>query len=270
MMDVKKLFASLFITSFCFGDNVTFTRPPLARFKVEGLVDISDLGSWNGEPVTEENQPNEYQRRLSCWIDFFGVPNQWPYEMYLRVSDVVSTQGAYWSGTSFYNTLLTRIKVDFEVENTDIVEVGFNDANPNQAVLGNGEPPVPVSQTLGWTHTNNTLHTEDPWQYAFAEFGYVYGGVVQEGGGLFRLRLNSNYNEISWSESTITCVYGLENQEIVATFTPDLNGDGLVGFVDLAQVLSSIGTPCDDCAEDIDNDGVVKFEDLLMIINSWG
>ena len=52
----------------------------------------------------------------------------------------------------------------------------------------------------------------------------------------------------------------------------DIDGDGLVGFSDLLEVLSFWG-PCADpenCPQDIDGDGLVGFSDLLDVLSFWG
>ncbi|NNM25888.1 MAG: hypothetical protein HKO59_07860, partial [Phycisphaerales bacterium] len=48
----------------------------------------------------------------------------------------------------------------------------------------------------------------------------------------------------------------------------DLDGSGVVDFVDLLSVLSFWG--CGDCAADIDGDGNVGFTDMLWVLGMWG
>ena len=49
----------------------------------------------------------------------------------------------------------------------------------------------------------------------------------------------------------------------------DLNGDGVVGFVDLTQLLSAWGQPCNSCPEDFDGNGSVGFTDLTALLSNW-
>ena len=49
----------------------------------------------------------------------------------------------------------------------------------------------------------------------------------------------------------------------------DLDGDGIVGFTDLLQVLAAWG-PCLGCPEDLDGNGVVGFNDLSDLLAAWG
>ncbi|MBT8484151.1 MAG: hypothetical protein HKO59_06205 [Phycisphaerales bacterium] len=48
----------------------------------------------------------------------------------------------------------------------------------------------------------------------------------------------------------------------------DVDGDGIVGFLDLLAVLSAWG-PCAACPADLNGDGVVDFVDLLSVLAGW-
>ena len=71
----------------------------------------------------------------------------------------------------------------------------------------------------------------------------------------------------------IECPVGLacnpDNGKCEASCPADLNGDGVVGPVDLATLLGSWG-PCEDCVADIDGSGDVGPVDLAMLLGSWG
>lgn len=48
----------------------------------------------------------------------------------------------------------------------------------------------------------------------------------------------------------------------------DLNGDGVVGIIDLLILLSNWG-PCKGCPADLDGDGNVGIFDLLILVSNW-
>jgi len=50
------------------------------------------------------------------------------------------------------------------------------------------------------------------------------------------------------------------------TFSPDFDGDGSVGAVDLALYLAAWGTPNGD----LDGDGLSNSQDLALLLASWG
>lgn len=49
----------------------------------------------------------------------------------------------------------------------------------------------------------------------------------------------------------------------------DMNGDGLVGFQDLTQLLTDWG-PCTACPSDLNGDGITGFADLTILLTGWG
>ena len=49
----------------------------------------------------------------------------------------------------------------------------------------------------------------------------------------------------------------------------DLDGDGIVGPADLAQLLGSWG-PCEGCPADFNGDGAVNAADLAQVLGAWG
>ena len=50
----------------------------------------------------------------------------------------------------------------------------------------------------------------------------------------------------------------------------DLNGDGVVDYVDLGIVSVAVGYGnCTGCPEDVNNDGVVNEGDLMLVRNAW-
>ncbi len=51
--------------------------------------------------------------------------------------------------------------------------------------------------------------------------------------------------------------------------TADLDGDGLVGVVDLMLLLAQFGTCQGSCWADMDHDGAVGVTDLLVLLSNW-
>ncbi len=48
----------------------------------------------------------------------------------------------------------------------------------------------------------------------------------------------------------------------------DVNGDGVVNFADLVEILGAWG-PCEGCPADLDGDGFVTFADVLIVLANW-
>lgn len=50
----------------------------------------------------------------------------------------------------------------------------------------------------------------------------------------------------------------------------DIDGDGLIGFADLIEVLANWGPCPPSCPQDLDGGGDVGFGDLLTVLAEWG
>ena len=60
--------------------------------------------------------------------------------------------------------------------------------------------------------------------------------------------------------------------EITSGVVGDIDGDGLVTFADLLELLSAWGAcpaPPAACDADLDDSGSVGFDDLLMLLSNW-
>ena len=59
--------------------------------------------------------------------------------------------------------------------------------------------------------------------------------------------------------------------EVVAA-PADLDGDGVVGFADLSELLTAWGPcpPSAPCPTDLDGDGGTAFADLTRLLGAWG
>jgi len=63
--------------------------------------------------------------------------------------------------------------------------------------------------------------------------------------------------------------YEVEGKPAGDVIVGDVNGDGLVDFADLLEVLAAWG-PCEDCCPaDVDFSGVVDFADILLVLGKW-
>lgn len=64
-------------------------------------------------------------------------------------------------------------------------------------------------------------------------------------------------------------VDGILNPDTVPQCLGDLDGNGVVDFIDILEVLDVWG-PCPGCPADFDGDGMVGFVDLLEVFSDWG
>lgn len=60
--------------------------------------------------------------------------------------------------------------------------------------------------------------------------------------------------------------------DLLTPFCPaDIDGDGMVGFSDILEILSNWGECfCEPCLTDLDCDGMTGFSDILFVLSNWG
>jgi len=204
------------------ADNLSFAPEMLrARSVMEGLLDISALQTWNGEPVSPTNQPSEYHRRLSVVCSIYES-EALDGTHYVVISNVVTTQGAWWSGTIFIHTLMTGFSFSVPDANglpIELEAVSFQHANIGQHLLdSNGETPVDETAGFAWetTAAGEVIRTVNGANYSFAEYGYVNGIVITEGGGVVEIA-PVDPPAADWVSTVFHAEFGLGNQMLAAT-----------------------------------------------------
>jgi formylglycine-generating enzyme required for sulfatase activity len=70
--------------------------------------------------------------------------------------------------------------------------------------------------------------------------------------------------------AAVTVTFGLSTSSVQAQCAADVNHDGLVDAVDLAQTLSTWGTKGGSVESDINGDGSVDGIDLAIVLSAWG
>ena len=81
----------------------------VATFRSAGLYDLVGLGTWNGQPLSDTNRPNDQQRYLAATIELY-VDGAAPNVLYVRTTDVVTTLGAWWFGGAFVSVTQTGVR----------------------------------------------------------------------------------------------------------------------------------------------------------------
>ncbi len=66
------------------------------------------------------------------------------------------------------------------------------------------------------------------------------------------------------------CIDSGDNTAVPRGVLRDLDGDGIVGVLDLMLLLSQVGPCAAGCYADIDGDGMVGVTDLLIVLGNWG
>ena len=65
------------------------------------------------------------------------------------------------------------------------------------------------------------------------------------------------------------CIDDLCAESCAPPCVGDVDGDGVVGFNDVVQILATWGV-CPGCPEDLDGNGMVGFSDVVIVLSNWG
>ena len=193
----------------------------LATFGIEGLYDMVGLGSWNGQPVSETNQPSLSQRRLAADVAFFRDAAS-PQGLWITVTNIVTTQGSWWSGAAAHAVLLTGLGIDFATGTGHASATAYSGEYglAGQAILtSSGSTPTEVTPGYGlWQEADATwIRCVTGTEYAMSNFGWVSGLTVLTGSAVFRLTMDREVDLIDWNSTTLTGRYGVDHQFVEGT-----------------------------------------------------
>ncbi len=187
------------------------------------------LDTWNGQPVSPSNMPSDANRKLEASINFYFDPG-FVHELFFQIADVITTDGAWWSGTAFTNVSQTGVRFTLPSDR----DLGLPSLDDQFANLGQElrfGPPTgsssPLETTPGYALTelaNNAylLANSNAPDFAFTSLGNISGATRIYGGGMFRLAFDSTVNvrrDINFEEIEASSIYGLGNQEIDGILT---------------------------------------------------
>jgi hypothetical protein len=132
------------------ADTIYFDYETLGSYRAEGLLSLRDIGTWNGQPITDTNKPSNDQRELAATTNFYASSSA-SNELLVQITNVITTQGSFWSGQAFVNTALTDVEfwlpgIGGTVFGTPAFSSDF--ANPGQRIMG----PVEAVQRLCKIH----------------------------------------------------------------------------------------------------------------------
>ena len=136
---------------------IRFDYQRVGSYRSDGLYNLFGLGTWNGQPVTADNKPSDYNRQLASMTNFFVSPSA-SNELLIQITDVITTNASWWTGTAFDNVSQTGLR--FWLPATRTMSLGvptFSDvyANPGELLFtGNGTETIPLSNTPGYMLSN--------------------------------------------------------------------------------------------------------------------
>lgn len=226
---VLTLCAVLLAASVASAGVIDFSQyQQVGSYTSEGLYDLSGLGSWNGQPVSPTNKPSDHNRQLSATWNLFVNPAAHN-ELFIQVTDVITTNGAWWVGLAFENVSLTGLR--FTLPHTELGTPSLNSGYANAGELlftGNHEETIPLLTTPGYMLSalggdTFSIHTASGADYAFGTWGYVDNAHRIMGGGVFDLTFDPGVDlllSVYFPGVKLDSIYGVGNQYIAAEWQP--------------------------------------------------
>jgi hypothetical protein len=183
----------------------TTTLKLVAIVQTKGEYDNAGLGSWNGAPISLENQPTPEQDQLSATLSFY-VDRAHKNDLYVVASNVFDTDFGFISGPAFEFVALTGLTFSLPLEGghpTKNVEFSNGIAVEGETLLGpNSGQSSPLTTTPNWALNGVSGPRNDPSfsistpgvDDALTHFSSVYGTTRIGGGAAFELSFKPNVN----------------------------------------------------------------------------
>jgi hypothetical protein len=209
----------------------------LAQYHSEGLYDMVGLSTWNGQPVSNTNQPNLIQRRLAADYTIYADTRQ-SRTIWVAITNVVTTQNSSWWGSPVHDVSLSGFGLQlatYDSTAANVTSLSTNDALAGQELL-TGDGASPIYSTPGYTHSSlgstSWIQCSSGTDYALVSFDWVTNAIRIRGSGLFKLELDVASDSIDWSNSSVTSRYGVDHQFVEALPVP-APGSVVVGLASL-------------------------------------
>jgi hypothetical protein len=209
--------------------------------------------------------PSSDFARYSRGLDPYQAPDGIVYiSVLIRPGPGFGTMGGLAFGTFFNGMVMGALPTGvygLSTPSGDMVDGSKIAVEEAQTTLVVARVQLSVGDEIVWSaYVNPTLGESEP---AIADATLTIPGTMLPQAVFI-------YNDGGFSTDEIRV--GLSWQSVLPSTTPvfaDLNGDGVVGPADLAQLLATWGS-CQNCAADLNHDGAVGPADLAQLLAHWG
>ena len=91
------------------ADPILFNYQNVGTFQAQGEYNLVGLDTWNGQPVSATNQPTAFQAELADTVTFYVSPTI-PNQLFIDITNVITSKSSYWNGTAFQNLALSGFR----------------------------------------------------------------------------------------------------------------------------------------------------------------
>jgi len=235
-LSVKLLLIALLVVGVnlpLYGDVLDFSSPDfvlLTALHTDGSLVVDPSWTWNGAPLSDTNHPSEANLRLQSDINLYSSLSD-PALMFVQVTNISTTQGAFWFGSAIPATVQTGIRLTGIPLGLNTPLFGDQYANSGQALMccGPSELTTTLMNTPGYVLATSgdglLIHTMTGTDYGFSSLS---ASLRQEdiqprifGGGVFSLNFGSgmNLSTQDWSLVQAGAEYGGGRQFVPLSLT---------------------------------------------------
>ena len=173
--------------------------------QTQGEYDNFGLGTWNGAPLSPENQPTAEQDQLSATLSFY-VDRAHKNDLYIVVSNVFDTDFGFIDGAPFQYIALTGLTFSLPIRGqhpAKNVEFSNGNAVAGEVLLGpTSGQSSPLTTTPNWSSEGVSGSRDNPTFFistqdvsdALTHFPSVFGTTRIGGGAAFEFSFKPSVN----------------------------------------------------------------------------
>ena len=211
----------------------------VASYHIEGLYDMVGLGWWNGQPVSETNQPDPWIRRLAADVSCYRDTEN-DHALWITVTGAVTTQGASWWGAPSRDIQLSGLGFGFSTPTGRAIATNYRGdfALAGQQVLtSSGSTAIDSTPGYGLTIAGETtwIRCSSGTDYALTSFGSVTGLTVLTGSAVFQLDMDQSVQSIDWTRTSLQGRFGIDHQFVDGSLVPAPGGFVVLGLIGIAR-----------------------------------
>lgn len=228
--------------------TITFENSTLlASFETNGQVMWDNSWIWNGQPRGPGNNPTDAQLTLQATINLYAQQSA-PNVLYVQITNVSTTTGAYWFGSAFDAVTETGVELNGPFfASSGPVTFSSSFANPGEVLAygGSTESTTPLTDTPGYqllvlSGDSILIDTTDGASDGFTSLCCIQDASRIRGGGVFQLTFGQSvslFDDLQPRTVSVASQYGAGRQYIEAARVPE---PGILALLAAALLMAVV------------------------------